>query len=527
MNKDQRAKGCIVAAVLWCVILALLAVAYKLVIQPHFSEKLEESTGSASQYQQAVVIAVDSFSGYSILRSPELRDELKQQKIRVTFEDDGGDYEGRIKALKDRKVNMAVFTIDSFIASGAALNEYPASIVLILDETTGADAVVAYKEGVSSIQDLDNPDARFVLTPNSPSEFLARIILAHFSLPGLPERWSIGEDGAEGVYKAFCSAKKTDKRAYVLWEPYVSKALEEDGAHVLLDSGQIKGYIIDVLVVERNFLRDHTDVVEAVLEAYLRTAYSYKARTDGMVELVMADAKEYGGDRLSKEQASKLVEGIRWKNTLENYTHFGLAPQSSAVPGQHLEDIIGNISDVLVQTKALNEDPVGGDISKLYYDQILRSLNKSGFHPSRKLNLLENVDTGLPDLESALKVQTLPALSERQWDELAAIGEMKIKPISFGRGGARINVQSQRELKTLATRLASFPTYYLKVVGHTRAEGDADANLALARQRAAAAAKELSAHGVHENRVRVVAAKPSKGNGSAQAVSFVVGRPPY
>lgn len=121
----------------------------------------------------------------------------------------------------------------------------------------------------------------------------------------------------------------------------------------------------------------------------------------------------------------------------------------------------------------------------------------------------------------------LPALSEAQWQRLVPVGALRIKPIAFGRGTARINVQSQRELADLVKRIESFPHYYLVVTGHAQAVGDPEANLRLAEERAAVTAKALAELGLEQNRIRVVAEKPSADNGSAPSVSFDVGQAPY
>jgi len=47
---DTRAKGCLVAAVVWCLILAVLGVAYKFLVHPYLQDKLKGATGSTSQY---------------------------------------------------------------------------------------------------------------------------------------------------------------------------------------------------------------------------------------------------------------------------------------------------------------------------------------------------------------------------------------------------------------------------------------------------------------------------------------------
>ena len=257
---ERRAKGLLLAAIVWILVFVAVATAYKYLVSPYFQNNLEVKTGSESQYKHTIMVAADSFSGYSVLRSDAMLDQLKAKGIKLAVQDDGADYEGRANSLRRGRTQMAVFTIDSLLTSGVKIGEFPATIVLVLDETKGADALVAYKNAVSSIQDLDSPEARIVATPNSPSEFLSRVVLANFSLPRLPGNWLVEADGASDVYKKLRSAGKDEKRAYALWQPYVSMALEDDKVHVLLDSSKTSGLIVDVLVAQRKFLAEHPDL---------------------------------------------------------------------------------------------------------------------------------------------------------------------------------------------------------------------------------------------------------------------------
>jgi len=524
---EKKVKGILIAAFIWIIIIGGLAVATKYLILPYFQEALEDETGSESQYKHEIILAADSFSGYCILRSPVMTNDLKSQGIRVTIRDDNADYQERMGALDNGDISMSVFTVDSFVLTGSRLGRFPATIVMVIDETKGADAIVSYKGSVKSIQDLNSPEARIVLTPASPSEFLARTVIAHFNLPNLPEEWQLEADGAADVYRKFIAADENEKRAYVLWEPYVSKALEKKGTHLLLDSSKLKGYIVDVLVAERRFLRDHPDLVKAVVEAYLRAAYSYNQSTDGMQTLVVEDSKETGAEALTKAQAKKLVQGIEWKNTLENYAYFGLLPSDQMQHMQHIEDVIANIINVLRKTGAIPRDPLEDKVHTIFYDNIMKQLQASDFHPGKKVSIIEDFGLSTEDLETRPDGGPLRSLNKDEWKSLVPVGTMRVKPISFARGTARINIQSRREMDRLAHNLAAWPKYYLMVVGHARAEGDPKANLRLARDRADTGANYLIKAGVDKNRIRVKAASPSKRNGSAQSVSFELLQMPY
>ncbi len=187
--KERRAKTVLVLAVLWIVIIAALAVGYRYFLKPTSDKKLAGQTGSGSRYEHHITVAMDSFSGYSILRSDAFNTGLQDHGVKLSIEDDGADYVRRVKTLRNRDVQMAVFTVDSYITAGAIVGEFPGSIVLVIDETRGADAIVTYEQGVRQVTDLNHGDARIVLTPNSPSEFLARTVIAHFNLPLLSKKW--------------------------------------------------------------------------------------------------------------------------------------------------------------------------------------------------------------------------------------------------------------------------------------------------------------------------------------------------
>jgi outer membrane protein OmpA-like peptidoglycan-associated protein len=107
------------------------------------------------------------------------------------------------------------------------------------------------------------------------------------------------------------------------------------------------------------------------------------------------------------------------------------------------------------------------------------------------------------------------------------VGQLKVAPIAFARGTAGINVQSERDLDDLCRKLPSWPRYYLLVVGHARAEGDPQANLKLAEERALAVANYLFSKGVPRERVKAQAAPPSGTEGSSQSVSFELRQAPY
>ncbi|MCP4707682.1 MAG: OmpA family protein [Planctomycetes bacterium] len=332
----------------------------------------------------------------------------------------------------------------------------------------------------------------------------------------------MGADGAEEVYKQFRKASTSEPRAYVLWEPYVSQALADPDVHILLGSKDVKGYIVDVLVARREFLRNQPELVEKVMKAYFRAAYANQSK---MVELVIEDAKALG-ESLKKEHAENIVKGVQWKNTLENYAHFRLLNRSESEGLENLEDIILKILRILTLTGVIDQAQVDSiNPSNLFYDKVLENMQASNFHPGQKIGLIAGATT---ELDAVRGEQELPALPEEEWNKLLKVGQMRVKDIAFRRGTAELNIQSKRDLEELAASLKSMPRYYLVVVGNARAEGDPEANMLLAQDRAKVASEYLILRqGISRNRIRVIGAKPSARGGSAQSVTFELGQRPY
>jgi outer membrane protein OmpA-like peptidoglycan-associated protein len=497
---------------LWLFLLGIVVFAYKIIYVP-FQErskakvvadqktKILTETGDSSRYDAQINFALDSFSGYSVLRSKEFMEELAYKRIKLNLVDDGANYAERLKKLQSGECQMAAFTVDALIKTCGNINDLPATIVAIIDETRGADAIVAYKSAFSNVDDLNNKDLKFVLTPDSPSETLARVVMANFNFSALSKDPFMKVKDAEEVYKLYRKAKPTDKMVFVLWEPYVSKILENPNTHKIIDSSNFKGYIVDVIVVNRNFLFSNKQVVQEFVKCYFKSNYNFRNK---MIDLVLEDAKQQGTP-VSPKQAEALVTGIWWKNTQENYCHFGLKRGNV----QHIEDIIVNITRVLIKTGGISKDPTDNKPNLLYHSEILAEIDKANFHP------------GIEDVKNDLA--ELPALTEGQWKNLQPVGKLEIRQLVFGRGTDVLTEESKQTLDELTETLKTFPQYYVIIKGNASTAGDAEANKALAASRAKAAEKYLAEKGIHKNRIRAVGVEPS----GSTSVDFIMGQLPY
>lgn len=501
----------LLASFVWLLILTGGVLLYRYIYVPkvELAEKQQrkevlDATSGSSKYKHQLKLGLDAFSGYAVLRSDAMVQQLRSEGIKVDFVDDGADYQARLKALANGELQMAAFPIDALLKTSEASGALPATIVALVDETRGADALVAYKSKFPNVDSLDNSDTKFVLVGDSPSETLVRVLMHDFQLEQVSEASIVSVGSEREVLQRYKASMPAGNDVFVTWEPVVSEMLINDQLHVLIDSSRQSGYIVDALVVSRDYLFKNQAVVQQVLEAYFRTLYTY-SDPQKLRELIIRDAATSGSE-LTDAQAAKLVDGIVWKNTQENLAHFGLRSGSVS----HVEDLIDRIKRVLLETGGLASDPTAGDSSKLFYEQSLAELQSSGFHPGIDVEVIRG------DGE-------LAKLSDQQWASLETVGTLPVPPLIFARGTSRLTTRSERILDELVEKLESWPQYYLMVRGNAGSRGDPEANRKLAKQRADAALEYLLQKGVAAARIRTVEGELT-GN---MSVTFVFGQVPY
>ena len=255
--------------------------------------------------------------------------------------------------------------------------------------------------------------------------------------------------------------------------------------------------------MNREFLASNEDVVKDVVECYFRAAFKYRSK---MNQLVLDDAKSQG-EPLSPGQAERLVNGVQWKDTQRNYAHFGIAENRSAL---HIEDMIENITRVLISTGGMASDPTNGQPNLLYYKSILESLSQDNFHPAGSAGAT---------FDDSIQLR---ALSDKEWTELTSVGTLKVDRLVFRRGKATLLDRSRGTLNDLADTLRT-QRYYLKVRGIATRQGNLEMNKQLAGDRSQAALDYLVEQGIDKTRMR--ADEPRLG--AEPTVTFTLGQLPY
>ena len=463
--------GCLALVFVWLLVFAGMAVAFKYWVVP--AQKQANVTGEDTQspatpevtYDRSVAIGLDHCAGYAPLRSSHFRKQLAQGGIGLTLREDREDHVQRFAAL-GRDLQYATFSLNGYLRLCLEQDRVPGQIVAVLAESHGADALVAHSQAVPDLLSLNRRDLQIVYRRGTPSEFLARVLVASFDLPELGDNWGQPRPDNHDILKELSGADPTAPRAFVLWEPELSTALKKNGVVRLIDSSRMQGFLLDVLVASPEAIAD-VALTRTLVSAWFDALGSLE-RT-GLKERIIAESAKHG-KVIDVVQGHSIVDGISWKTLADNRAYFD----------GDLEASLNKVLDVLIETGAVADSATERD---LIHSGIIDALMPPN----------EEVAAAKPKLET---------LTVDAWDDLVVVGRAKVPTISFARGRADISRFSRRPLDKLATTLNSFAGYYIKIIGNARQEGDSEANKALAKGRAEAVRSFLIEKGVQPDRMR-------------------------
>jgi len=454
---------------------------------PAWEEQQGINLSDARDTKGKIVIGVDNWVGYFPLCSPEMKRRMHEQGYLLDCRDDNADYARRMDDLADGRIDLAVATVDSYVLNGARKN-YPGAIVAVLDESKGGDALVAWADRLSRVEDLHKLEGRKIAyTPASPSEHLLRALAVHFDIAPLrqPGSWLVAAEGSTDALKRLL-AHEVD--AAVLWEPSVSRALREPGIHRVLGTEQTRQLIVDVLIARSEIIQSKPELLNALLVEYFNTLKDYRDHPDVLREQLRKSAGAEEAD------VDALLNGVAWQTLADNARRwYGLLARGGLREEALIDTVLANL-DILLDSGALAANPLpGGDPYRLTHSAFIGGLY-------RDTQAREE-----PKSEEKAQAGEFPVLTPRQWDAQQEVGTLKIRPIVFASGSDQLTLADKTQLDTLAENLRHYPDFRVVIRGHTGLRGDAEANLLLSQDRADAIARYLAlTHSIPDARMRAV-----------------------
>lgn len=248
-----------------------------------------------------------------------------------------------------RNQNLEAVTLTLYEALLVAETELDVRIVLILDSSNGADAVLA-KPKIKTLEEIKGK--RIGVESGALGAFVLTRALEKVDL--MPKDVQIVSLGVSEHEQAFKQGKVD---AVVTFEPTRSKLLA-DGANLLFDSSQIPGEILDVLVVREELLKKQPSAVQDLLDGYFSALKYLKENPQDAARRI---APREG---VTPNQFLKSLEGLVIHDLQENKQILG---KTNTVSNEKVK----KVSQFMVENKLLNKK---SDPSSLFEDSFVKKV---------------------------------------------------------------------------------------------------------------------------------------------------------
>lgn len=195
------------------------------------------------------------------------------------------------------------FTLGDFMILSATNPDM--QTVMIVDETTGADVVVAQSQ-IKTLADLKGKNLSANL--GTFSEVFVTEMLKTANLTS--DDVSLVKFDASEVPQHL---KSNDIQAGHTWEPYISEAIKL-GGHILFTSKQTPGLILDLIAFRGEVIRERPEDIRAFIRAWLQAVTYWEANVEEG-NAIISKALNIPSTTLS-------LEGINLTNLEENKKFF-------------------------------------------------------------------------------------------------------------------------------------------------------------------------------------------------------------
>lgn len=246
---------------------------------------------------EKVSIAFQKWVGYGPLYLAQEKGFFKEEGMELVFIDEQLD-SARRDAFKLGMLDCEAGTIDLLVSKRA--QDTPIVAVLEIDHSIGSDGIVATKD-IQTVEDLAGKKVAFS-RDDVGETFISYLFykkglsLDDITITIIPRR-------PEDAWLAFVEGEAD---AVVTWQPWLTKAAQKGGGHILISTKDEPSIIIDVLNVREDLVKNNPELVKKLMRGWFRAVGYYKEHP------VEASGIIAGYYDITAEQYRKQVTGLRW-----------------------------------------------------------------------------------------------------------------------------------------------------------------------------------------------------------------------
>ena len=372
-----------------------------------------------------------------------------------------------------------------------------ARAVMIVDNTQGADAIIARDTSIGRVEDLAG--RKVALLQYTPSDGMTIDAVDNSSLSARRKEsvkyvYINAEEGTAGVRAALESGNVD---AAALWDPDLSLALKNiPGAHVVYSTKTATNLIYDVIVCDSAVLDDaaNTKAVQGLVSGWLEGVEASRKSPDDAVDALVKTEEFF--TLLAKDEGRPFVKGLFanlvWTGLDDNARILGLAGGTN-----HYERVYRRFDQIYRKAGALANpnSPV---------------INPQDSFDYRFIKAL--LDKNQAAQQAAAKPEFTFTATERAAAAETEAAVTKPVTVGFQSGSGAL---TKRAEKTINEEMVPFiennGSAYFEISGNTDATGAHETNMRLSRQRAEAVVDYLVTQWEFDrNRFSVVGNGPDK-----------------
>lgn len=355
-------------------------------------------------------------------------------------------------------------------------NDLDGRAVMIVDNTQGADAIIARDPAIRRIEDLVGK--KVAVLQYTPSHGMLIDAIANSSLSERQksqiEYIFINAEGGTGAVGAALESGDVD--AAVLWDPDLSLAVNNSGAHVIYSTRVATNLIFDVIVCDTRMLNDEANrgAVQNFVKTWMEGVTAAKADPNNAVTALLETESVF--EELGRREGRPFVRGLFnnlvWTGLDDNMRILGLAGGTN-----HYERVYGRFDRIYRGAGALADPnspviPAQDSIDT----QFIRALMETAPAATR-----EAAQAPQFEFTGAERDQ----LAEEVRNEEAAPVVTRPVTVNFATGSSDLTERSKQTINNeMVPLVENHGSAYFEVSGNTDSTGSARANQTLSEQRA-------------------------------------------
>ena len=348
--------------------------------------------------------------------------------------------------------------------------------VMIVDNTRGADAIIARDPSIRSVEDLAGK--KLALLQFTPSHGMSIDAIDNSSLSARKKQtveyvYIAAEDGLAGVRAALESGNVD---AAALWDPDLSLALRATKGHVVYSTKTASNLIFDVIVCDQRVLNDAQgrDAVQKLVNGWMKGVDAARANPDQAVD-ALVKTEEYF-TLLAKNEGKPFVKSLfgnlLWTGVADNARILGMSGGTN-----HYERVYQRFDQIYRAAGALAnpKSPV---------------INASDSFDTRFIRTLYDASTAVQ--AESKQVETYTAAAREEAVQAPATVTKPVT-VNFASGQSALTRRAEKIVDTdMVPFIENNGSAYFEISGNTDSTGNATLNGRLSQARAEAVVDYLA-----------------------------------